>query len=208
MFGVLKGQVIRPAMATHENTVLSRTDFVIPEAAMKEMGLNLGKTIPGGEYFDNAKLFNCPFGRSHDSSQRCRLTISFGSPVDTLVILYTLKQKSKNDKSSAAFLSEILLRSKCRCRTVDVRTRTITAPVACMPGACVQRDSTAKKTECDVLGKNWCSKDTMVQYMINGSPLSNDNLSCERLSGYDVRVESVQLSSDFVVLDDKNSRKM
>lgn len=191
MFGVLNGRLVRPKMALYQDTVLSKQSYIIPRAAFAEMGLDFGESsVPGGEYSSTTEMFNCPFGRAQESSRRCRMTGAFNSAIDTLVIVYSVVQKSKNEKSAAAFFSEIVLRCKCRCRRVDIGARKVTAVVGGTKNECVERESTGVKTECDVLGMQWCSKEEMGQYLVNGPMLRNGNWPCERTGGFRVEVES------------------
>lgn len=199
IFGVQDGNLISPNIKFYEDTLLASKQYKVPASAMKEMELTLGDSyVPGGEY-SAAEMFNCPFGRDNKHSAKCRMTASFQEPIDTLVLLYAITQKSKNDPNAAVFFSEIILQCGCRCRQTNAGTRKITAAIPGTPNECVQTETTAFKTECDVLGDKWCSKDYMASFRTTGPQLGSGNFPCQEVQGERVTVTgNFGPDSDFV----------
>lgn len=192
LFGVHRGKLVKPIMKLYDGTLLESKAYFVPSAAMKEMELSLGDSeIPGGEYA-SSEMINCPFGRDNEESKKCRMTAHFEEPVDTLVFLYAVTQKSKTDPNAAVFFSEILISCGCRCKQTDLGTRPISANVPGVPNQCVQTQSIALKTQCDLLGNKWCSKTDMIAYKVTGPMLANGNYPCEQLIG-----EKVLVTDDF-----------
>lgn len=199
IFGMLNGKLVKPRVDLYEGTLLASKEYTIPGAAMKEMELELGEVrVPGGEYVAE-EMVNCPFGRENEESRRCRMTARFDGAVDTLVLLYAVIQKSRNDPNAAVFFSEMLLRCGCRCVQKDVGVRKITAGVPGVGGECVVVESGAPRTQCDLLGSMWCTKDDMVAYVVKGGVLGNGNFPCEEIKGDKVLVSGeFQPRKDFV----------
>lgn len=192
LFGINKGKLVLPVMKFYPESLLEKKEYQIPAAAMKEMELELGESlVPGGEYA-STEMVNCPFGRDNEDSKRCRMTGHFDEPVDTLVFLYAVTQKSKTDPNAAVFFSEVLLACGCRCKQTDLGARPMTAAVPGVPGECVQTQSTSLKTQCDLLGDKWCSKEDMVAHKVSGTQLANGNFPCEEVTG-----DKVVVTSDF-----------
>lgn len=86
-------KVIFPSVMFHDGTLLTSKSYTVPNSAMKEMGFSNtgGISVPGGE-FGGDILYNCPFGRENELSKKCRMTVKFTEPIDTLAILYGITQ--------------------------------------------------------------------------------------------------------------------
>lgn len=192
IFGVLNGKVVMPELSLYDRTLLKKQEYTVPAAAMKEMELELGEVRVSGAEYASSEMVNCPFGRDNEDSQRCRVTARFTSEVDTLVFLYAVSQKSRNDPNAAVFFSEILLKCGCRCVQKDLGPRKMTAGVPGVPGECVVMESSAPRTQCDLLGGLWCSKEDMTAYVVTGGVLGNGNFPCDEVKG-----DKVMVTGDF-----------
>lgn len=192
IFGLHEGTLVAPDIKFYENTLLARMQYKVPASAMKEMELKLGDSyVPGGEYVAK-EMVNCPFGRDNKESAKCRMTAHFTAPVDTLVLLYAVSQKSKTDPNAAVFFSEVVLKCGCRCKQIDVGTRKMTAGVPGVPNQCVQTESASLKTQCDLLGDKWCSKEDMLAYQVTGDQMESGHFPCKEVKG-----DKVIISGDF-----------
>lgn len=189
-FGVVSGEVVLPKTRISANTLLTLKEFLIPKDAMRAMGLSVGEWIVPGAEFAGTELFNCPFASTSPESARCRMTISFEIPVDTLVFLYGLRQQSYTETESAMFISQIDMKCGCRCVSGSAGSREVALPLKGLEGQCSQVHTSAPRTECDILGKKWCSMDTSFAYKINGEQLPNGNFPCRAETSYMSRVLS------------------
>lgn len=149
-------EYILPTVEFHDGSLLSSKSYTVASAAMKEMGFRGGALqVPGGEYSAET-LFNCPFGRDNIESKKCRMTVKFTKPMDTLVIMYAISKKSANDPNAAVFFSEILLKCGCRCTDAPSSAETM-VPATGAEGECYKSMTTRPRTKCDVLGNKFCS---------------------------------------------------
>lgn len=197
IFGLFEGSLVKPDLKFAEKTLLGEKQYKVPAAAMKEMELQVGDSyVPGGEYVSE-EMINCPFGRDNIKSKKCRMTATFSGPLDTLVLLYAVSQKSKTDPNAAVFFSEVTIKCGCRCKQMDVGTRKMTGGVPGVANECVETEMSSLKTQCDILGDKWCSKQDMVGYKVTGNELSNGNVPCEEIKG-----DRIIVTEDFKPQDD------
>jgi len=56
-------------------------------------------------------MADCPFLK--DPTGQCKAFVSYPDPVDRLLIMYAISQKSANDPNAAAFFSEVTLACGC-----------------------------------------------------------------------------------------------
>lgn len=87
-------KIISPDIMFYDGSLLTSKTYTVPRAAMKEMGFNTGAIQAPGGQFGSEILFNCPFGRDNIESRKCRMTVKFNEPIDTLAILYGIVQVS------------------------------------------------------------------------------------------------------------------
>lgn len=168
VFGLDGSTVVTPEIMLHDNTLLEKHDYVVPATATKLMGLEVGEVTAAGAEYASEEMTNCPFGRDNGESNKCRASVKFTLPVDTLVIMYALVQKSKDDKNAAAFFSEMLMGCGCRCRMVDLGKRNVTVGVAGSPGLCKLKETTGERKQCDLLGALWCSREEKKEKAVSG----------------------------------------
>lgn len=189
-FAMSSGEVVLPTTRFSKDTLLTATEFLVSETAMSAMGLSLHEMmIPGGE-FSGDQLFNCPFGRENAESARCRINLSFDKPADTIVLLYGLKQQSLTQTDSAMFVSQFDMKCGCRCVSGNAGSREIALPVESTTGQCHSIETTSPRTECDVLGKKWCSMESSYAYKITGKQESSGNFPCSAQAAFTSRVLS------------------
>lgn len=198
-FGMALGEVILPKTSLSQDTLLTATEFIVPESAMSAMGLGLKERIvPGGE-FSGMQLFNCPFGKENPESARCRIKLSFEVPVDTIVLLYGLKQQSLRQTDSAMFVSQIAMSCGCRCVSGSIGSRDVSLPIEGSEGLCRSIQTSTARTECDVLGKKWCSTEKSFAYKITGEQLPSGYFPCSAEASFSSRVLSeFSPSEDFM----------
>ncbi|KAI0562027.1 hypothetical protein FGB62_68g036 [Gracilaria domingensis] len=191
VFGLKGAKIVRPKMRLYDQTLLVAQNYTVVGSAMTQMGLKVNESqiVPGGHY-GSEEMVNCPFGRDNPESQRCRMTASFSQPIDTLVIMYAVLQKSKTETRAASFISELIMKCGCRCSQKDVGSRNLFAPVPGVEGECVVKETSSPRTMCDVLGSTWCSKEEIVGFKQTGDQLPNGNCPCEEHKVYRVSVDS------------------
>ena len=56
-------------------------------------------------------MADCPF--LNDPTGQCKAFVSYPDPIDRLLIMYAITQKSANDPNAAAFFSEVTLACGC-----------------------------------------------------------------------------------------------
>lgn len=190
VFGMLDQKIVLPKTHFAKNTLLSSTDFTIPKESMSQMGLPADEwSVPGADFSGNT-LVNCPFGKSNPDSAPCRLSASFDSPVNKLVLLYGLKQQSLTQTESAIFLSQLDITCGCRCTSGDAGSRELALPVDRTPGECTRVETTSPRTECDVLGQKWCTIEDSFAFKISGEALPNGRYPCSTEASFSARVLS------------------
>lgn len=158
VLGIDESNIVTPTIKLHENTVLRTIDITVPKEAGDTMGLDVGEVVSTGVEYAAAKLFNCPFGRDNEESKKCRVSVRFTAPVDKVIIMYALSQKSKNDPKAAAFFSEFLMGCGCRCSKVDAGRRMITVKAPGTSNQCMYRETSGRRTLCDLEGSLWCDR--------------------------------------------------
>jgi hypothetical protein len=88
IFGEADGTLVLPAVSLTSDTLLSVKNYAVPSAAMSEMELSSRDIRVIGAEFSSPRLHNCraaEFGDDADA-HLCRMTASFSSGIDTLVI--------------------------------------------------------------------------------------------------------------------------
>lgn len=176
VLGVDETNIVTPTIKLHDNTVLRTTDIIIPKDATDEMGLNVGEVLSTGVEYASTKLFNCPFGRDNEESKKCRVSVQFTAPVDKVIIMYALSQKSKNDPKAAAFFSEFLMGCGCRCSKVDAGRRMITVKAPGTSNQCTYKETSGRRTLCDLEGSLWCDRIEATEYVgVGTATLSLDD---------------------------------
>lgn len=195
-FAVVSGEIVLPKVQFSGSTLLSAKEFLIPKDAMTTMGLRLEEAMVPGAEFSGKELFNCPFADTSPDAERCRMTISFEKPVDTMVFLYALKQSSYTETDAAMFISQVDLNCGCRCVTGSVGNRDVAIPLKEQTGRCSRISTDSPRTECDILGKKWCTMESSFAYKITGEQLEDGNYPCSAEPAFEARV-----LSDFSPLD-------
>lgn len=201
IFGMRGSEIIRPSLTFYNRSLLVAQNYTIAQSNLQQMGLSLSgeQLVPGGHYYSD-EMVNCPFGRDNIESERCRMSASFSHPIDTLVVMYAVLQKSKTETRAASFISEVVMDCGCRCSQIDVGSRKLLAPIPGVDGECVEKESTAPRTVCDVLGSTWCTKTEVTSYKASGETLPNGNCPCTKSKGYRASVDSpFQPRNDFIL---------
>lgn len=187
VFGMSEGNYVYPTMKLYDGTVLCLTDYVVSGRVMRDIGFS-GKAKPHGTEYAASDLVDCPFGRDDQEAERCRLTVSFDTDIDTIIILSGLTQQSKTNLRAAVFLSELVMPRGCQCSQVDIGPQMVTAPVPNVVNECLRRESTALRTQCDFLGNRWCSKKDRTKLVLTGASLPNGNFPCKKSADYKVEL--------------------
>lgn len=189
-FAMADGKMVLPQVDISSSALLTPKEYVVPQDAMKKMGLSLGESlVPGAEY-SGKYLYNCPFAKSSPDAVKCRMNLSFNKPVDTIVFLYGLKQASFTGISSAIFISQIDMKCGCRCTSESIGSRVLALPLKGVENQCSAVRTSSPRTECDILGKKWCGMENSYAYKIGGEQLPNGNYHCHAESAYMSRVLS------------------
>jgi hypothetical protein len=112
-FGMRGGQLVRPRVTLYANTLLGTDVYEVTAAAMDAMGFaGYGAVrVPGGE-FAAPFAHNCVEPLDSAEANRCRLTLGFDEPIDTIVLMYAQKQLSQiaSQVNVATYLSDITLK--------------------------------------------------------------------------------------------------
>jgi hypothetical protein len=114
-FGLRGGQIVRPTTTLYRDTILTTETYNITAASMAAMGFSgFGDTVvPGGE-FGASIAHNCIEALDSAAANRCRLTVGFEEPIDTIVLMYAQTQLSRiaSQPIVSTYLSNISL--KCQ----------------------------------------------------------------------------------------------
>lgn len=187
VFGLHKDIIVRPSLQLGNSSYLAINKYMIPAASSTAMGLTTGDfTTVGAEFAQPTLSEECDVQEGRPS--KCGVQVEFIDHVDTLVVMYALAKKSSVIDNSQVHMGPISYGCECRCRVVDLGGRKITEPIPGVPHECVQRETAAPKTECDVLGSNWCSFETSHSFVISGDLLSSGNYACSMSSGTGAKV--------------------
>lgn len=165
VLGMDDDNIVTPTIKLHNSTILKTTDVMVPKAATDAMGLTVGEVVVTGVEYAATELVNCPFGRDNELSKKCRVSVRFTAPVDKVIIMYALSQKSKNDPKAAAFLSEFLMGCGCRCSKVEAGRRMITVKVPGTSNQCIYKETSGRRTLCDMEGSLWCDRVEATEYV-------------------------------------------
>jgi hypothetical protein len=103
---------VRPSVTLHQNTLLAAEVYYVAAAAMNAMGFTGFGTVqvPGGE-FGASFAHNCVEPLDSAEANRCRMTVGFEEPIDTIVLMYAQSQLSQisSQLNIATYLSDITL---------------------------------------------------------------------------------------------------
>lgn len=109
---------------------------------------------------------DCPF--MNDPTGQCKAFVSYPEPIDRLLIMYAITQKSANDPNAAAFFSEVTLGCGCQCGE-KAANPTTTVPVDGKPGQCTFEPNKMPSYACDFMGKQWCETKETTKWAMTGS---------------------------------------
>lgn len=109
---------------------------------------------------------DCPF--MDDPAGQCKAFVSYPEPIDRLLIIYAVTQKSANDPNAAAFFSEVTLACGCQCGA-KAATPTTTVPIDGQPGKCRTESNASPSYACDFLGNQWCERKRTTKWLMTGS---------------------------------------
>lgn len=104
----------------------------------------------------------------NDTAGQCKAFVSYPDPIDRLLIIYAITQKSANDPNAAAFFSEVTLACGCQCDE-KTATPTTTVPIDGQPGICRIEPNTAPSYTCDFMGSKWCERKQTTKWLMTGS---------------------------------------
>jgi hypothetical protein len=111
-FGMRNGNVVRPSVTMHQNSLLAADLYYVSAAAMDALGFKGFGTVqvPGGE-FGASFAHNCMDPLDSAEANRCRMTVGFEEPVDTVVVMYAQSQLSQiaSQLNVGTYLSDITL---------------------------------------------------------------------------------------------------
>eukprot|EP00168_Porphyra_purpurea_P016307 TRINITY_DN5233_c0_g1_i1.p2 TRINITY_DN5233_c0_g1~~TRINITY_DN5233_c0_g1_i1.p2 ORF type:complete len:334 (-),score=98.19 TRINITY_DN5233_c0_g1_i1:561-1562(-) len=153
--GMADGVLVRPEMTTMPDALVAVQPFRVLRTSLKEVGFPSGTdlVINGAAYSSWTRFENCPF--FDDPTGKCKAFVSYKEPIDRLLIMYAITQKSINDPNAAAFFSEITLTCGCQCEEKGGDAE-LTVPIDGAPGTCRTRATTRQMFGCDFLGSRWC----------------------------------------------------
>jgi hypothetical protein len=112
-FGMRNGQLVRPSLTLHQNTLLGTEVYEVAAAAMDAMGFSgFGPVQVPGSQFAASFAHNCVEPLDSAEANRCRMTLGFEEPIDTLVLMYAQSQLSQipSQVNVATYLSDITLK--------------------------------------------------------------------------------------------------
>jgi len=104
----------------------------------------------------------------NDPTGQCKAFVSYPDPVDRLLIIYAITQKSANDPNAAAFFSEVTLGCGCQCAEKPGASQ-MTVPVEGSAGTCKKVPSKSPAYNCDFMGKFWCETAETTRWEMTGS---------------------------------------
>jgi len=104
----------------------------------------------------------------NDPTGQCKAFVSYPDPVDRLLIIYAITQKSANDPNATAFFSEVTLACGCQCAEKSGASE-MTVPVDGSAGKCKTVLNKSKAYGCDFLGKLWCETAERTRWEMTGS---------------------------------------
>lgn len=188
VFGLHKGVVIPAALQIRTGSFLSMEDFRIPVSTSSAMGLSLSDFSARGVEFAQPALSEACAITEDGAVSQCGTTVSFDAQVDTIVVLLALAKKSTSVDSSSVLMGPLTFGCECRCRVVQLGARVVTEAVPGVVNECVKRESSSPKTECDVLGKKWCSFDSVFNFFVSGDSMVNGNFPCSMVADYGAKV--------------------
>lgn len=90
-----------------------------------------------------------------DPTGQCKAYASYKKPIDHLLIVYAITQKSANKPSAAAFVSEITLGCGCQCSPKQAHPTRV-MPIAGLTRQCVVVPNLTGAHTCDFMGGDWC----------------------------------------------------
>lgn len=103
-----------------------------------------------------------------DPTGQCKAFVTYPDPIDRLMIIYSITQKSANDPNAAAFFSEVTLGCGCQCGEKPANPTT-TVPVDGKPGQCTSVPNKQPSFACDFMGKHWCETQETTKWAMTGS---------------------------------------
>lgn len=165
--GMADSAVVRPTMTTKQGSLVAVQQFRVPAASLKEVGFPAKDLlIDGAAYSSWTETKNCPF--MDDPAGQCKAFVSYPEPIDRLLIIYAVTQKSANDPNAAAFFSEVTLACGCQCGA-KAATPTTTVPIDGQPGKCRTESNASPSYACDFLGNQWCERKRTTKWLMTGS---------------------------------------
>lgn len=172
--GAAGGQLVLPQLSTAQGALVGVRRFAMPPASLTAVGLpaEAGLLIDGAAYLAE-KPTNCPF--LQDSTGRCKAFVKYTEPVDKLVIVYAVTQRSRTDPKSVAFFSELTLTCGCQCSLIRPPPGATKVEPASQ-GKCDVVGDTTPNHKCDFMGGLWCDTVPSSRYVLTGTGADR---SCE-----------------------------
>lgn len=103
-----------------------------------------------------------------DPNGQCKAFVSYTEPIDRLLIVYAITQKSANDPNAAAFFSEVTLACGCQCGE-KAAVPTAVVPIEGKPGKCRTESNSSPSYTCDFMGNKWCELKKTTKWLMTGS---------------------------------------
>lgn len=176
VFGLYDSEVVHPTMDTN----LTKVSGVLKASDSGALEISTGTTedIPFPAL--KATNLNCGFTDDH----LCDTFVDFNKPIDTLVVLMTVMDKTlsvnnpRTGNMTGVLLGQLKSKCGCRCNLQDLGSRTVHIPTAAA-GECTRKITSAAVTKCAPDGPNWCSKEPTTGYISKGALLPSGNVKCD-----------------------------
>lgn len=177
VFGMHGSQLVAPVIEINDEAVLEAGESTLPASVAPGIGLSAyDVTFPTVRFKSNT-FHDCPW----DDPTRCESTFDFSSPIDTLVVLVAITEKSLKAPFGLGgiLVDKIVSDCGCRCTLVDGGPRMLHMPVEGSPGECTRVERTDPYTKCDEEGVNWCSTKNVLGWVCTGPQMANGHYPCE-----------------------------
>lgn len=153
--GLAGGSIVRPMFWTNTPTLVGVVDQAISGAALAEVGwTGFGDTpIQGVAYKSTTDMRNI----RRDDVELGDGHVYFATPIEELLIVYALAQKSHTDMYTNTWVTAIYIDYGCICQVNSPISRdTIALIDPAVPGKCNVQSLTKTPHKCDFAGTQWC----------------------------------------------------
>ncbi|OSX70956.1 hypothetical protein BU14_0625s0006 [Porphyra umbilicalis] len=178
------GELVRPDVALHADTLLAVADVPVSGAALAALGWAGHPTTPAvtATYASWREVVNLVSA----DAQRGRVAVTFSAtPVEQLVVLYALSQAeaAHPHAKSGVFLGNLTIPCGCTCAPRPEASHRVLVPHKDASGAptlgcCMWMSSTSPAYVCDFRGTTWCDERPAVRYVALGDAAADGTVAC------------------------------